>query len=77
MLLTFVTVPETAVDEDSDLFLKEDEVGMAFDIVVASPACNAVFLEDLDEFQLRGFVVLGADVAHDLASFFLCKDVSH
>lgn len=50
---------------------------MAFDVVVASPAGDAVLLEDLDEFQLRGLVVLGADVAHDLASLFLRKDVSH
>lgn len=72
-----MTVPETTVDEDCDLFLEEDEVGVAFDVVVATPAGNAVFLEDLDEFQLRGLVVLGADVTHDLASLFFGENVSH
>ena len=49
MFLAFVTVPEAAVDEDGDLFLEEDEVGVAFDVVVSAPAGDAVFLEDLDE----------------------------
>lgn len=76
-IYTFVTVPEAAVDENGDLLLKKDKVGVAFDIVVATPACNAVFLEDLDEFQLRGFVVLGTDVAHYLAAFFCGENVGH
>ena len=50
---------------------------MTFDVVIATPACNAVFLEDLDEFQLRGFVVLGTDVAHYLAAFFCGENVGH
>ena len=77
MFLTFVAVPEAAVNEDRYLLLKEDKVGVTFDIVVAAPACNAVFLEDLDEFQLRGFVVLGTDVAHYLAAFFCGENVGH
>lgn len=53
MFLTFMAVPEAAVDEDCDLFLEEDEVGVAFDVVVASPAGDAVFIEDLDELEFR------------------------
>ncbi len=49
MFLAFVAVPEATIDKYSDLFLKEDEVGVAFDVVVATPAGNTVFLEDLNE----------------------------
>ena len=49
MFLALMAVPEAAVDEDCDLFLEEDKVGVTFDIVVAAPAGYAVFLEDLDE----------------------------
>ena len=49
MFLTSVAVPKAAVDEDGDLFLEEDEVGVAFDVVVAAPAGDAVLLEDLDK----------------------------
>ena len=70
-------MPEAAVYKDRYLFLQKDKVRMAFDVVVAPPAGYAVLFEDLDEFQLRGLVVLGAYVAHDLASLFLCEDVSH
>lgn len=53
MLLTFVAVPEAAVYENGNLFLEEDKIGVAFDIVVAAPAGDAIFLEDLNEFEFR------------------------
>ena len=53
MLLTFVAVPETAVYEKGDLFLEEDEIRMTFDVVIATPTCDAIFLENLDELEFR------------------------
>lgn len=53
VLLTTVTVPEATVNEDCDLLLKEDKVGMSFDVVVPAPASDAVFLKDLDELKFR------------------------
>ena len=53
MFLAFVAVPEAAVDEDSDLLFEEDEVRVAFYIVVATPTGDTIFLEDLDELKFR------------------------
>ena len=49
MLLAFVTVPKAAVDEYGNFFLEEDKVRVSFYVVVATPAGDAVFLEDFNE----------------------------
>ena len=77
MFLAFVTVPEAAVYKNGDLFLEEDEIGMTFDVVIATPTCDAIFLENLYELEFRRFVVLRTNVAHYLATLFCGEDVGH
>lgn len=74
---TFMAVPKTAVYENGNLLLEENKIWVAFDIVVATPAGDSIFLEDLNELELRRFVILGADFTHDLTAFFFCEYVGH
>ena len=65
------TVPETAVNEDSDALVLKDEVGATGQRLVSPPAGDARGTQDGRQFQLSVFVASRADGGHDLRALML------
>jgi hypothetical protein len=73
----WATVPEAAVNENSQTRAAEDKVRATGKRLVEAPAGDAGGAEDGCQFQLGVFVAAGTDGSHDLRALLLCEHVRH
>jgi hypothetical protein len=73
----WATVPETAVNEDGKALAPKDEIGTAWQRLMAAPAGDAGGTKDGRELKFGVFIAARADGCHDLAALCLCEYVGH
>jgi hypothetical protein len=76
-IASWAPVPEAPVNEDGQTLFAEDEIGLAGQVDMPPPACDAGKPEDRQEPQLGVRVPLRAYSRHNLATLGLCEDVRH
>ena len=70
-------MPETAVNEYGKALAVEDEIGLAGQGLVATPAGDAVGPENGGELQFCGAISRGTNRGHDLRTLPLGEHVGH
>jgi hypothetical protein len=70
-------MPEAAVNKDSQALAAENEIGVAGDRLVATPAGDVGGAKNGGQLEFGGFVATRADCSHDLRALFLCEYVGH
>jgi hypothetical protein len=73
----WAAMPKATVNKNSETLAVENEVGMAWDLLVTSPAFNAVATQDGRQPHLCALISAGADSSHDLGSFLCREHVGH
>src|SRR5690606_15189609 len=70
-------MPETTVHEYRKLMLRKGEIWLAFDLVMATPAGDAVQAEEVCECYFGVLIAFAPDAGHDLGAFLCSKDIGH
>jgi hypothetical protein len=74
---SFMSVPETSVDENGYFLPWKNKIRLAEHMCISSPAINAMLSKDRDHPQFCVSVAASANAGHDFRALFACENVSH
>ncbi len=70
-------VPKAPIDKNGEALPLEDEIGAAWDWLVAPPSSNTCGTKNGGQFQLGGFIATRADCGHYLRALMPGIDICH